>query len=262
MRNSEIRTLLGLHHTFLLSTFCSERHPMPHGDLMLSDLIADPYYNFFCPDAGFAWSALGSLSDALHDRGRQPALYTTPLSPMGKDAPAGFSPHACDSWMLREASPRDTGITPGIEVRSITTDTREEFLTAFSSAYSSDDAVDLYGPLEESHIQALRRSFEITGPEYEKFYLLARSGGRAVGVAVLLVAGAHAGVYAVGTVADARGRGVGRALLNECSGLAFDTGATSLFLQVEAGTAAEKWYGKLGYRHAFHGTCYASGAPR
>ncbi|GGZ64385.1 GNAT family N-acetyltransferase [Streptomyces bluensis] len=263
MENSRISTLLGLHYDFLLGMFCSDRHVTPLGHLVLSDLIADPYYNFFCPHADFDLSSLGSMSEKLPDRGRQPALYVTPLSSVRQGELADFSQYACDSWMLREARPQENANdATGIEIVSITGEMREEFLSAFSSAYSSEDAVDLYGPLDESYIHALRRSFEVTGSTYEKFYLLAKAGGRAVGVTILLVAGPYAGVYAVGTVADARRKGVGRALMSECSRLAYAAGAKILFLQTEAGSKAEKWYQKLGYSHEFYGTCYVSAAPQ
>ncbi|MFD7509914.1 GNAT family N-acetyltransferase [Streptomyces sp. NPDC059853] len=266
MKNSEIRTLLGLHHGFLLSTFCTERRTTAHGDLVLSDLITDPYYNYFCPDGdgdgGSTRAGLAALTGTWRERARRPALYTTPLSPAAADGPAGFAPHARDSWMLREAGPPGTGGTPGVGVRSVGREQRDAFLAAFSAAYSSEDAVELYGPLEESHVRALARSFDTSGPEDAKFHLLAVSGGRAVGVAVVLVSGSYAGVYAVGTVAGARRRGVGRALLDACADRASGAGATSLFLQVEAGTGVEQWYRTLGYRHAFHGTCYVSTAPR
>ncbi|MET4921446.1 GNAT family N-acetyltransferase [Streptomyces sp. PSRA5] len=263
MNNSRISTLLGLHHDFLLGMFCSDRHVTPLGHLVLSDLITDPYYNFFCPEGDFDSSSLGSISEKLYSRDRQPALYLTPLSSVGRGEIAEFSQHACDSWMLRETRLRESANdATGIEMESVIGEMREEFLSAFSSAYSSDDAVDLYGPLDESYIHALSRSFDVTSPKYEKFYLLARAGGRAVGVVVLMVTGTYAAVYALGTVADARRQGVGSALMNECSRIAFEAGAKFLFLQVEAGSGAEKWYQKLGYRHEFYGTCYASSAPQ
>jgi ribosomal protein S18 acetylase RimI-like enzyme len=258
MRNSRVSTLLRLHYDFILGIFCSDRQVTPLGDLVLSDLITDPYYNFFCPDVDFDLSALGSVSEKLRDRGREPALYLTPLSAIRQDELAGFSRYACDSWMLRETSPRDSGGGKNdIEVKSITGEMREKFLSIFSSAYSSDDAVELYGQPDENYIHALSRSFEVASSKYEKFYLLASIGGRAVGVIIMLVAGRYAGLYALGTVPDARGQGVGGALMRECSSLAFEAGAEFLFLQAEAGSGVEKWHQKLGYRHEFYGTCYA-----
>lgn len=262
MENPRISTLIDLHYDFVQGLFCSERHTTRLGQLVLSDLISDPYYNHFCPNADFEPSSLPSVTEELHARDRQPALYVTPLSPIGGDALTGFSEHARDSWMLRATGPAQSAHgTTGIEVESVTGETREEFLSAFSSAYSSDDAVELYGPLEDSYVHALSRGFEATSPNHERFPLLARVGGKAVGVVVLLISGSYAAVYALGTVADARQHGVGGALMSTCSRIAFEAGASFLFLQVEAGTGAEKWYRKLGYAHAFHGTCYASEAP-
>lgn len=263
MKSTTISTLLGLHHDFLLGMFCSDRHVTPLGDLVLSEVITDPYYNFFCPDIAFDLSALGSISDQLHDRGRQPALYVTPLSSVRPDELANFPEHACDSWMLRETTPRTRADeNPDIEIKRVGGERRDEFLSTFSAAYSTDDAVELYGPPDETYLQALSRSFDLTSAKYEKFYLLATVDGTAAGVIILMVAGRYAGAYALGTVADARRHGVGSALMSECANLAFEAGAEFVFLQAEAGSSAEKYHHKLGYRHEFHGTCYAAPAPQ
>jgi ribosomal protein S18 acetylase RimI-like enzyme len=263
MSDSRISTLLGLHYDFLLGMFYSDRHTTPLGDLVFSDLIEDPYYNFFCPDADFGPPGLGSMSERFRDRGRQPAVYLTPLSCVAPGELTDFSEYGRDSWMLRETRPRDGVVgAPDLEITSITGEEREEFISVFSEAYSTDDAVELYGEPDEAFIHALRRSFEFNSSKHEKFYLLARAGGRSVGVILLMVAGPYAGAYALGTIAEARRQGVGAALMEECSSLAFEAGARVLFLQAEAGSAPEKWHHKLGYRHEFFGTYYTSTAPQ
>ncbi|MEV1046287.1 GNAT family N-acetyltransferase [Streptomyces sp. NPDC049916] len=259
MKESDIRAVLALHCAFLVGTFCSDYRVTPSGHLVLSDLITDPYYNFFCPDTGFTQARVAGIQRDFDEHGRGTSLYATPISPLPQGVLAGLSPYAHDSWMIRETRPRDElAERTGIEVESVDGDAREDFLSVFSSAYSSDDAVALYGPLDDAYVHALGRSLTTPDPGRQKFHLLARKDGTPAGCVVLTVAGEYAAAYALGTAADARRQGVGRALMSECSALAREKGAGQLFLQTETGSAAEWWYRTLGYREIFHATCYAA----
>jgi ribosomal protein S18 acetylase RimI-like enzyme len=74
---------------------------------------------------------------------------------------------------------------------------------------------------------------------------VARSGGVPVACALTLLAEGIAGVYYVGTVPEARGRGLGELCTRAVTAAAFDRGARSVVLQ--ASIMGEPLYRKIGY---------------
>ena len=65
-------------------------------------------------------------------------------------------------------------------------------------------------------------------------------GGRVAGTGLCAVEGAWAGVFCLATAAEARRRGIGRAVLAGLAAWAAGRGASRLYLQVEAGNAAAR----------------------
>lgn len=251
----ENRDLLRFHYECLQGMYFSEYHRLDSGVLLFSDLIKDPYYNFFSPES--AASGIVPPPDVIAEftrRDRQAAVYLTPLVtwPDGGSEPE-VEVWARDAWLVGEVESlvRPGTEVPGVDTFLIDSGQREPYMAAFAAAYSGDDPTDPYGQLDPAYTESLSRSFDVTVPGYRKYYLMAVQDETPVGVAAMFTAGPLAGVYGVGTIPSHRKRGIGEAIMGHLARIAADDGVTHIMLQTEAGSRVQRWYEKLGYQERF-----------
>jgi GNAT superfamily N-acetyltransferase len=219
-----------------------------------ANAIKDPYYNFFAPESALASLELPpAVTAEFTKRGRQPAIYLTPLSTGATepDVPAELV-WAQDAWMVGETAEMadPTGDEP-MRVNTIDETDADVYVSTFAAAYSGEDPDDPYGQLDQAYVSSLRESFRHEVPGYRKYYLLAVAEDEPVGVAAMFTSGDLAGVYGVGTVPSRRRAGVGRTMMAHLAAIARDDGVSTILLQTEAGSAVQQWYSTLGYRHVF-----------
>ena len=106
------------------------------------------------------------------------------------------------------------------------------------SAYTS------LGMPESVGVEAFATERSLVGPD--RVGLLARIDGRPVAAAMCLVSHGVAGVYWVGTVPDARGRGLAEACTRAATNAGFDRGAR--FAALQASQMGAPLYLRMGYR--------------
>lgn len=204
------------------------------------------------------WNFIGALASegdagSVIDRCRgffgqwelPPCLKLTPFS-----RPHGLqSALASDGWRVavtldHMVHPTPEAIAPGPpDVRVCAAASPEEVRT-FSEVQSAGFGVpDWVGWVETVNQVNV-------GRPHQRFYV-ARIAGEPVGVTLLLLTGEVAGLYAVATLPEARGRGVARALVHRAAGEARDLGATTLCLNTAAGGPAQAVFSALGFRTVF-----------
>lgn len=252
MTRPAAKRLLEFHYECLMGMYFSEYRAVGGGALLFSDLVTDPYYNFYAPEQ---WAAAGGIPAAVAEqfaeRQRTPAVYATPLA-SADGVPEGGTEWARDAWLVGDVAALDTTANAdGVTVEVVGDDRKDVYVETFAAAYSGDDPADPYGELDEGYLRALRRSFATTADGYRKYYLLASAGDSGVGVAVLFTKDDLAGVYGVGTTPAWRHRGVGTALMALMTDISHSDGADWMLLQTEDGSAVQRWYQKLGYQDVF-----------
>jgi len=133
----------------------------------------------------------------------------------------------------------DPGVpAPGITLDEVTDDdARRDYLAVTVDAYA-----DSFLPPDAAEAQ-LATLQAVCGPEVRA--VVARHGGRPVAAAMVVASGAVAGIQLVGTIPDARGRGLGELCTRWAVGAGFDLGAAAIVL--EASEAGEPLYLRLGF---------------
>ena len=141
----------------------------------------------------------------------------------------------------------DVARTDGIELRRVTDEAGiADFVAVNSAAYPSlgmpdtamGEAISRYDRVLEPHIAVV----------------VAYDGDRPVATAQALLSHGIAGVYWVGTVDDARGKGLGEAVCRWVTNWAFDQGAAAQTLQ--ASTMGEPIYTRMGYETLYRYTSW------
>lgn len=152
---------------------------------------------------------------------------------------AGFLEISSSPWMVLDAPIPPAPLPEGLEIREARSereilDARDINREAYLSIQMPPAEVDaVYGRPHRALNSAVR-----TFVGYQE--------GRPVATAMLLFTHAIAGVYWVGTVDAARGRGCAAALTRHASNAGFDSGARAVALQ--ASVMGEPIYTRLGYR--------------
>ncbi len=80
---------------------------------------------------------------------------------------------------------------------------------------------------------------------------ISTTGGDAVGAGMLIAWDGACGIYGVATVPAARRQGVGTALVRAMIQTARARGSMPICLQVETGSATQRWYERLGFRAVY-----------
>jgi hypothetical protein len=195
-------------------------------------------------DATPAEQVLDLADEWFGERGRGWSLVTSDL---GADADAdlvaaatarGLLPVGASPGMVCE-SPLEPAVLPdGIEARWLHEDGRvADFVTVCDSAYQS------LGMPPQVIVEMVRDPARVVGPHLRTVVL--HDGGEPLAAAQLLLSHGAAGVYFVGTLEAARGRGLAELATRLVTNLAFELGAPWVTLQ--ASSMGEAIYRRMGY---------------
>lgn len=249
--------LLQFHYECLQGMYFSEHLTQPGGDLLFSDKIRDPYYNFFAPKGSQVASPLDdAMSSEFSNRDREPVIYMTPSIPQERQSElmGSGTVWATDAWLVGNTSEvisESSHPSRHVTVKQVDAEERDTYVDVFRISYSGDDPGDPYGQLDAAYVTSLYDSFGNDSKGYAKTYAMAYVDDRPVGVAVLLTKGELAGVYGVGTIPSQRKAGIGTALMGFVASEAEMQGARHVFLQTEQGSKVQSWYERQGYIPVF-----------
>ena len=127
-------------------------------------------------------------------------------------------------------------IPPGIEIRSVTTEADAQAFTAVVSS-----AFDIP---QDTGLAVFASVAALNSPTVRAFVIHQRE--KTVATALTIVSGKVAGIYWVGTVAEARGQGLGELSTKVATNAGFELGAEVVILQ--ASLAGEPIYRRIGYQ--------------
>jgi len=141
----------------------------------------------------------------------------------------------------------------GVEIRPVTTSVGvSDFASVNSRAYAT------YGMPEEVASAVLSRPERLLAAP-NVYSVVAYLDGDPVAAAQTMLSHGIAGVYWVGTIDEARGRGLGEAVTRAVTNEAFDRGATANSLQ--ASPMGEPIYRRMGYEELYRYTTYTRLTP-
>ena len=154
--------------------------------------------------------------------------------------------------MVLERRLPDAAAPPGVAVRRVETDTdAKEF------ARIGDEAYRTLGMPPGCGLAMLGRLAVLRAPHITSV-LACVDGTPAAGAMVILSHGVG-GIYWVGTMPAARGRGLGELVTRIVGNVAFDMGARAVVLQ--ASPMGEPIYRRMGYREVTRYPCYVQFTP-
>ena len=154
------------------------------------------------------------------------------IAPIGNSAP---------QMICRQRIP-DHDLPVGVHFVPITTHSQvEEYARISGEAYS------IYGAPAAATASHFNGPNALAGPNVHA--VLAHLDGEPVGGALVVLSHGIAGVYWVGVLQQARGRGVAYAMAAHVTNLAFDLGAANV--QLEASKMGEPVYRRLGYEELY-----------
>jgi GNAT superfamily N-acetyltransferase len=223
----------------LLFTGSSDFPAFSNGVRRVDDSVPGPVVvetatEFFAArNRGFSlWTRDLALDDDLHA-----AAVVAGINPYGTSAPQ----------MICRTRVTERDLPPGVTLEPITTrDEVEAYATLSGDAYS------VYGAPTEATASHFNGIQAMRGPHVHG--LLARLDGEPVGGALILLSHGIAGVYWVGVLEQARGRGIAFSVTARVTNLAFDLGAVNV--QLQASEMGEPVYLRMGYeelyRHRLH----------
>ena len=147
--------------------------------------------------------------------------------------------HAMPEMLLSHRA-KERPLSEGVELRQLDTDEQaEEYWRIAKSSYASNGFPPEVFRYEDG---AGLRADNIAA-------FLAYLDGEAVGIAMTLVSHGVAGIFWVGTLESARGKGIGRAVAAAATNAGFDLGADVASLQ--ASTMGEPIYRAMGYEKIY-----------
>jgi ribosomal protein S18 acetylase RimI-like enzyme len=166
---------------------------------------------------------------------------------------AGIVAFGDSPQMVCRARLEDRPLPAGVEIRMVT------------DAAGARDYADIVGPAYVSlgAPEAANRSHFngpnalLTGPQMQS--AVAYLEGAPVSCAQILVSHGIAGVYWVGSLEAARGRGIAEAVTRYVTNLGFDFGAADV--QLQASSMGEPVYRRMGYEDAYRREFRLTGPP-
>jgi hypothetical protein len=187
-----------------------------------------------------------------HDRG-----YTLTTAPWEADLAehaeaAGLWAFGTAPEMVCRERLADVDPPAGVELRRATTEAEiADALTVNGPAYAS------LGMPPDAITAAIDRFDRVLAPHLAT--VVAYDGGQPVASAQAMLSHGIAGVFWVGTVEAARGRGLGEAVCRWVTNWAFDQGAAAQSL--EASTMGEPIYARMGYEELYRYTSWFRELP-
>jgi ribosomal protein S18 acetylase RimI-like enzyme len=157
---------------------------------------------------------------------------------LGVAAAAGLTAFGNAPGMVLERRLPDASPPPGVTLHRVETpDDAVAFADVQGRAYATYGMPPDVTPLALGHVDVLRAPHIVTW--------LARQGGAPVAGAMVILSHGIAGIYWVGTVPEARGRGLAELVTRAAGNTGFDLGAPLVVLQ--ASEMGEPVYRRMGY---------------
>ena len=230
--------LIRSHYKLQQGRFFTTVDTRENGIHSASDLLA-PMWNHSTWLAGNS-DAGGFISETenFHDQNeRRPVIYVIEAEARSFESAlvaTGYEKFDRESWMMRSTESE----LPASEFSIEPAGDLDEFATIFKSAFNAHST---------AYETALRRENKVTSQKH----LIARSNDEAVAVGTVGIDGELGCIYNIGTAPRWRGKGAGRAIVEALIDSARAEGCRWVFLQVEAGSGAERLYTKLGFKTLF-----------
>ncbi|NUT34845.1 MAG: GNAT family N-acetyltransferase [Hamadaea sp.] len=204
------------------------------------------------------WSPLTDSAD-LPETARSVRLFPWNGSWHERLAALGFTQTAQLSYMEAPVGPGRLTPPAGVAIDVVGSDEDAEVFArtqteGFLTAEDSEDEATWWGAF--CRAVALRNYADPA----QTFYVL-RQDGRPAAVSLTVTTGDVCGVYAVATPAQHRRQGFATLLLDRISDDAYRRGDTTLGLQVDVGSDAERLYRAAGFTPSFVSTLYSRSLP-
>ena len=237
-------TLLRKHYAFQLGCFVSQQESTAGGLFAYSDITPIPMWNHS------AWiDPSGDLQRFLNDsrawhssKGRRPVVYI-PAPTEAQHAilhANGFEKFDQEAWMVCDTSSATHSKTENV-VEVHDQKTLNQFVETFSASFQIK---------ESGYRRALIGQQPVGSPKSRHFVLYDKSN-RAVSVGTLISDGKIACLYNVGTPPAERAKGYGGRIFQHLAAVAKENGCSTLFLQVENNSNAQRLYEKFGFHATF-----------
>jgi GNAT superfamily N-acetyltransferase len=210
-----------------------------HDDVPAADVVAQA--DAFFRTLGRGYSVM--VRDSGEDDDLGSACQAAGLTVFGAGGPQ----------MVCRARLNDVAPSDGVEVRTVASATDvHDFVGVNAQAYAT------YGMPPEVASDVVGRADRFLGAP-NVVSVVAYLDGAPVAAAQTLLSHGIAGVYWVGTVDSARGRGLGEAVTRAVTNAAFDLGATANSLQ--ASPMGEPIYRRMGYEEIYRYATYTRLTP-
>ena len=226
-----------------------------------SDIIEDGFWNYaFLSGEIELGNCVSSIESDFKELNRVPCVYLPNDSRYEERrvflGELGYAELSEESVMLYSDNPPEIRTKGALETRMVTNAKAvDDFIDVFSSAYGGEKTPEQpYGELDDTYIEALSKSFADT---QKFFHYVCYEGETPVSIASLCFVDGKGGLYNVGTLPSARGKGYGTIATKACIDKWKELGGTELFLQTETGSAVEAWYYKLGFELQFVGRSFS-----
>ncbi len=155
--------------------------------------------------------------------------------------------------MVCRARLEDRPLPDDVEIRMVTDKSgAQDYADVVGPAY-----VSLGGPEDANRSHFSGPSALLTGPHLQS--AVAYLDGAPVSCAQILLSHGIAGVYWVGSLEAARGRGIAEAVTRHVTNLGFDLGAADV--QLQASPMGEPIYRRMGYQDAYRREFFLAAPP-
>ena len=167
-------------------------------------------------------------------------------------AAAGCAPLFSYPQLICRAPLPEKPLPAGTEIRTVSDpEAVADFAAINASAYT------VYGAPADATASNFGRAHRVLEPSNHA--VVASVDGEPVAAAMILCSHGLAGVYWVGTVEAARGKGLAEAVTRTVTNLGFARGAASV--QLQASPMGEPIYRRMGYEELYQYTFYLAPAP-
>ncbi len=217
---------------------------------------SEPTWNLFAVfDAGLALRHEARIAHEFHARGRGPVWYVAGIDTVSdpQSLPAPWRRFSTDYWMVRDgadlAPPRATGLSIAV---AMTAADAETFNRLYADAF--------WDGVEDSDVAVpIPTGVPGTGGWMETRHWLIYEAGVPNALISTVSHGGVTALYNVGTRRAARGRGLGRALIQMVLEEEARRGAAHFFLLTERDKPLEAFYRRFGFRTVATGGYYRKG---